>query len=380
MLEVFSLLFICWGLAWILPRTPERWKMEKPYHIWLQQKFVFFVLIVILIFFAGLRTIMNDTRAYMASFQNVPNSLRAIAEVDWTLGYNPGFQIYQIILKRLGFTNGSVFLVANAAFVSTSYVLFLRNHSPDFSFSIYLLIASTTYAFTMAAIKQTIAMAIGIWAIDALLKHKRLKFVLLILFASTFHPYILIFLIAPIFLKGVWSKQAVLTVVLAVILGTVFGDFVETAIFVTEAIGDHYEMGFFGGEGVNPLRLLVYAVTPVLAFLCKDNLQKQKNPLIDLLVNFSIVSFCFMILASFGGANIFGRMANYFDVLNCVALPLVLHYGMYKGEAQAMRWVAIPCYVMFYYTYFAKYGAYLRADYYQHISLIRFFKILFFGG
>ncbi len=380
MLEVFALLFICWGLAWILPRTPERWKMEKPYHIWLQQKFVFFVLIIILIFFAGLRTTMNDTRIYLLNFQQIPSSLRAIGEIDWALGYNPGFEIYRIILKSIGFTNGSVFLVITSVFVTTSYICFLRKYSPDFSFAIYLLIASTTYAFTMAAIKQTIAIAIGIWAIDALLKRKRVRFVLLVLLASTFHPYILIFLIAPIFLKGVWSRQAVITVILAVILGTIFGDFVETAVFVTESIGDAYELALFETGGVNPLRLLVYAVTPVLAFLYKENLQKQKNPLIDLLVNFSIVSFCFMILASFGGANIFGRMANYFDVLNCVALPLVLHYGMKKGEAQALRWAAIACYAVFYYTYFAKYGAYLRADYYHHISLIQFFKILFFGG
>ncbi len=373
MFEVFSLLIVCWGLASLLPNTADDWNRVKRYTGTTQYKLIYFVLVFILICFSGLRTVMNDTSTYLARFAGAPSSLAAIQQIDLSLGANPGFECYRILLRWMGIKNGSLFLFITAIFVSTSYVAFLRRYSPDFSFSVYLLIATTTFAFTMAAIKQTIAISIAIWAVSALLEGKRLKFILLVLLAATFHPYILIYLIAPAFLKEVWSIQAVLAVVAVIGLGGIFGDVIERLISITQAIGDQYDERFFYGSGVNTFRLLFYAVVPVLSFLYKKQLNKRNNCALNLIVNFSTISLCFMVLASFGGANIFGRMANYFDLFNCLSLPIVLCYGIPKGDGKIIKSGAIICYAVFYYTYYAKYSTAWNADYYQHISLFDLF-------
>ncbi len=380
MLGVFSLLIVCWGLALFLPKTADDWvSIKKPASI-NQYQVIYCILILILVFFSGMRTVMNDTATYLSTFNNVPSKLSAIAEIKWNLGANPGFEIYRIILKSVGITNGSLFLLITSLFVTTSYVVFLRKYSVDFPITIYLLIASTTYGFTLAAIKQTIAIGIAVWAISALLDGKRRKFVLLTLLASTFHPYILIFLVAPLFIKEVWSKRTVAVLVAVLLAGSVFGPFVEGLLNVTEAIGDEYETEFLLGAGVNIFRLLVYMVVPVLSFIFKAQLKSKNSPAINLIVNFSVISMCFMILASFGGANMFGRMANYFDLFNCLALPVVLAYGMSDKNAKVIKYVAIACYAVFYYTYYAKYSTAWNADYYQHISLIELFSIIFGGN
>ena len=49
-------------------------------------------------------------------------------------------------------------------------------------------------------------------------------------------------------------------------------------------------------------------------------------------MNASIISFLFMIMASYGTANMFGRMANYFEPFTYIALPWILtqYIGKYK--------------------------------------------------
>ncbi len=372
MLEVFALLFICWGLACFLPKTADAWNRVKRHGGSGQLKFVYFVLIAILVCFAGLRTVMNDTSTYLQKFNSVPDSFSALAQIDLRLGANPGFECYRIILRSLGITEGSLFLFITAIFVSVSYVTFLRKYAADFSLSIYLLIASTTYAFTLAAIKQTIAMSIGIWAIDALIRRKKAKFIFLVLLASTFHPYILIFLIAPLFVDSVWSAKTILVVLIVVALGSVLGQLIDRLLAITESIGDTYDASFFDGS-VNVFRLLFYIVSPAMSLMCRKQINQHNNRMVKLCVNFSVISMCFMILASFGGANMFGRMANYFDIFNCLALPITLYYGLSRNSIRVVKPIILLCYAVFYYTYYSKYGTAWNADYYQHIS---FFELL----
>ncbi len=378
MLEVFSLLIVCWGLASLLPKTASDWTRITQRKGNSQNKIVYFSLIAILTCFAGLRTVMNDTAVYLEKFKSVSDSLSAIKEIDLALGKNPGFECYRIILRSLGITEGSLFLFITAAFVSTSYVAFLRKHAIDFSLSVYLLIASTTYAFTLAAIKQTIAISIGIWAIDAIIRRKKVRFVLLILLASTFHPYILIYFIAPLFVDSVWSAKTIMAVMVVVALGGVFGQLLERLMAITESIGDTYDASFFGG-GVNVFRLLFYLVAPVMSLMGRDHIVKQSNRMVNLGVNFSVISMCFMILASFGGANMFGRMANYFDVFNCLALPIALYYGLSRSSIRVVKPIIMLCYAGFYYTYYAKYSGAWDADYYLHISIFELFKMILGG-
>ncbi len=379
MFKVFLLLFVCWGVASLLPRTAQQWSQikAKGENNWC--RLLFFALLFIMVCFAGLRTKMNDTATYFISFQTQPDSFRAIKNLDLALGANPGFVLYQVLLRSLGFLTASEFIFITSFFVVSSYILFLRKYSEDFGLSIYLLIAMAVYAFAMGAVKQTLAMAIGIWAVDAVVRKKYILYIILVLLACTIHPYVLIFLIVPVFSKTVWSKQTVLIVLLTVVAGSVFGGFVDRILSIGAAIGDEYNREDFTGAGVNLFRLLSYLVIPTLSLLCRKRLKSVDRREVSLFLNLSVVSACFMLLAFFGGANMFGRMASYFDLFNCLALPIVLYYGMSKDNAKVIKTVAIACYAVFYFTYYSKYSAAWNADYYNHISLAELIG-LFLGG
>ena len=78
------------------------------------------------------------------------------------------------------------------------------------------------------------------------------------------------------------------------------------------------------GIGVNIFRFLVTGVTAFLSFIVRDELRHSDDKLLNISVNLCIVQACIMFLGLFGTANYFARMANYFLIFQCIALPYLV--------------------------------------------------------
>jgi hypothetical protein len=338
-------------------------------------KLLFTILIIVMVCFAGLRTRMNDTATYLSAFEfQIPNSLSKIEEIDWSIGSNPGFHFYQIIIKALFTDSGYGFLFITSLLAVTSMVMFLKKYSSDFCISIFIFISFAVYAFTMAAMKQTLATAIGIWSIPLYLSGKKVQSALLILLAMTIHPYVVIYFAIFFMSKNIWDKRALMIIVAAIVAGFSFTTIVERAISVTSLIGDEYDTSFFYGSGVSRFRLLAYMIAPVLTFMNRNEIRNHGSAFDFLCINLTTLSMCFMVLASFGGANMIGRLANYFDIFTCFSIAVAFKYwGNSIRIRQIVRFVIIIAFCVFYYTYYLKYTAGffpLNSCVYQHISFL----------
>ena len=340
----------------------------------------FFALLIILVCFGGLRTFMNDTATYRDAFENkIPGSLSGINSIDWTLGSNPLFSLYQIVLKTVVSSNGQVFIFISSLIVISSMIMFIRKYAENFGFSIFLFISFTVYAFTLAAMKQTMATALAVWAIPLSLNGKRFRAVILILITMFIHPYVVVYFALFFLSKNVWDKRSVIIIVITLATGFVFTSFVAQAINLISLIGDEYDSSWFNGNGVNIIRVLVYWMTPVLSFIFRRQIREQNNQILNVCVNLSLVSACFMLLASFGGAIMLGRLAQYFDILTCVALPMIISCGFNKSmEKTIVLFIVVIGFLFFYYTYYSKYypsfSEDMFRDYYQHVSIMELFK------
>ncbi len=292
-----------------------------------------FCIFIILSLFAGLRSEYNDTNTYMYNFvYRIPDDFSSFRWSDITLGENPGFFVYQVLIKLFISQDPQFFILISSFFTIGLFLAFYNEYTPKFSLSIFLYITSGLFVFSMAAIKQTMAMAIGLLAVHYFIKGKSGRFFLLILLASTIHPYVLLYLLLPLFSKKVWSTKIVVLLLLTIFIGFFFEQFISIILNVTENIGENYKEEYFIGEGVSNLRLLVFSVTSVLSFIFRKKINEQENIILNLCVNASIISFLFMIMASYGTANMFGRMANYFEPFTYIALPWILtkYIGKYK--------------------------------------------------
>ncbi len=337
---------------------------------------LFVIILCTLVCFSGLRTTMNDTARYIFNFENrIPNKLGQILNIDWSIGSNPLFSIYQIILKSLISKSSHVFIFITSCLVTTSMLLFLKKYSLNFGYSVFLFLSFTVYAFTMAAIKQTLATAIAIWALPQFLNGKKFKAAIIILIAMLIHPYIVIFLVVFFASKTIWDKKTFFMILIAVAFSFFYETVLNSVLGLTSSIGDEYNMELFTTGGVNVLRIFVYIVTPILSFIYRESIQKNADDMSLVAINLSVVAALFMILASLGAANMFGRMANYFDLFQCLALPVIFKYGLQtRNDRILLGGISIVCFTFFYYSYYEKYLIWNKNCFYDHISFLDMLK------
>ena len=155
-----------------------------------QDRLWFGIMVVIMILFVGLRTQYNDTDNYEWIYENMEVPASLFGGINWELGENPLFVLTNRILHKLDFSTQSFLLFYSTVIVWLN-LWFLRKYSSNLPLAIFLFFAISIFTFTMAAIKQCLAMAICLVAIDLFLQGKRLSFLLWVLVAAGFHPYAL---------------------------------------------------------------------------------------------------------------------------------------------------------------------------------------------
>lgn len=339
MIELSLLLGIACILAWLS-------KINKIFT---------YSLILVLSLFSGLRTSYNDTQVYVYGFVNkIPADIWDLGLEDLRLGQNPGFLLYQSFIKSYISTDPQIFLLISAVITNILIIAFYRKYARFFSLTIFMYITSGLFVFSMAAIKQSLAMSIIAWSIPFALQRNWIKFLLLVLLAMTIHSFALIFLIIPLFIgEKIWGKKAYLLILSALVLGIFFTNFIN--IFVP-LINDLKEIetsySYFEGESINIFRVMVFGVTPVISWLYRKRVNLHNDQVLNLSINMSIISFIFMLIAINGGANSFGRMANYFELFTYVALPVLLQkYLQPKIRTFIVLLAIIGYYGFFYYQF-----------------------------
>ncbi len=316
--------------------------------------FLVFIVTVILSLFSGLRTSHNDTYAYIRGFiNNIPASFDYIDQIYFSIWDYTGFFIYQVLIKQYISTDPQVFLLISAFITNILHVFLYFKYSPKFSLTIYIFITSGLFVFGMAAVKQMLAMSIGVWAIHYALKGKWSIFALLLLIASTFHPYIFLYGLTPIFINGLWTFRE-LSLLLIALFGALY--FESFLLFVMDAhalAGEDLSYDLLMGEGVNIYRVLVYTVTPVLALIFRKKLRAIKNPMLNVSVNFSIMSFVFMLISLFGNPSLMTRIAIYFDPFAHLALTHIIMNCFPKDQRLAVIAICVISYSVYFYYQFA---------------------------
>lgn len=376
MFHVFLLLIVCTALAYIYGSgTVEVKVIENGKAVTVQKKsllacIAFVALALSLILFAGLRSDVNDTLVYAENFKKVPPS---ISGIDWSLGNNPLFEVYQAVLKKYVTTSPKVFFLLTACFTELSYLLFIKKYSVNFGLSIYLLISFTLYAFTMAALKQSMAIAIAIWSVPFILNKKYIRALLLIGIATFFHAFSFLFLVAFIMWKSIWDKRAALIIVGTIIVGIFFTSFVGQALDFTNSIGGNVYTNEDFSTGTSILRIIVYLAPSTLSFVYRKKLREVNSPFLNISVNLSLVAACFMVLAGIGGANLTGRLAGYFDIFIIFLIPAILKFGIEEKRIRDIVTIIVfVAFAFFYYSYYHRFAIKslgFFTDYYHHTTL-----------
>ena len=302
-------------------------------------------LILVVVFVCGLRITYNDTGNYIGGFLASP-TLGEIFGTPMTWGDCPGFLYLQAAVRSVT-DNPHLFIMLCAAINVAPVLIFLKKYSNNFFFAMFLYVAAGQFLFSLAALKQAIAIAIAIWAIPLYLKKKYLAALVVLMLAALFHPYVLLYLALPLLTSKPWGVN---TLFIAMVIGGVaifFQPSMQVVLGFAETLGDDFSDQSFAGTGVNVFRVLVYAMTPILSLIFLDRVRHDENKYQHTYINVAILCAGIMFLALFGTANLIGRVALYLSFSLSLSLPYIIS-RLEKKSAMALSGVAIILYFAYY--------------------------------
>lgn len=339
--ELWIVLAVSCGLAFLSEKYTFAWN-GRPSKV--LNYGIVVLLIAYLSLFAGLRTGYNDTYTYMSSYKAMAAFPDILTDFSWKLGDNPGFFLLNSLMKAAGFSAQTFVLIYSILFVAAS-VSFLKKYSSSFTLSIFLFVCAHGYLFSLAAMKQCASIAIGLMALPLMLKRKWISYVLLILLAATFHPYILLFLLIPFLRFRPWSLGTWILLAVAVGTGLFLPQIIGTVIDAATLLGDGYDAENFMGEGVNIFRVLVASVPVFLTLIFRKNISNRHQ---DTFINCSFMYASIMFVGLFGTANYFGRLASYFILFPAIVLPSIIK-ELPVRERHYLELLMVVCYLAFFY-------------------------------
>lgn len=312
----------------------------------------------LLVFFVGNRSAIHDTQEYQHMY-NVfyTDELSQITDIlNGTIDTKgPLFFILLILFKH--FTHGTCndWFMLIAIFQAVSLVLFFYKFSVNYAYSIFLFFSFGYFLWMVNGMRQFIAVCLVLLAVDWMIKKKTIPFLLVVLVAFFIHSSAILWV--PVYFIihfKAWSMRFIVCAALLVFL----------ILFVSNSSlleGTEYNYLLTDQRtGINPLRLVVSLVPPVIAFIRRDEIEKITNPLVNLLINLSIISVGCYIVGMFTN-GVATRIVAYFDIFSLIFLPWLLMKAFDESMGKTITLASFIGYFIFFWynMYVAGNGIYV---------------------
>ena len=346
-------------LIWIL----LMWLLSKIIHIqrpellfgkyeWRYRPFfaiLIFLPIFIMVVYGPVR---YDTFVYLHSFKNLPTDY----STGWKEAVNsnrPGFILFGVTIKHLFGENETIYRLIIGLVHSIPVIYVLRKYSVNYLFSIYLFItASIHLSWMMNGLRQFMAVTIIFAATPWIIRKKYIRSIIVILIAASFHRTALVMIPIIFIVQGkVWNWKTIIYSIAIVALtylfsrnGSAFDTVAGMAGYSMEAVRE------WGDDGANPIRVLVSSVPMIMAFVYRNRLSTEGNPLINVCINMSVITTGIYLVAMVTSGILTGRMPIYTSLYNLILLPFIIKYAFNRNQQRLVLIISI----ILYYLYFLR--------------------------
>lgn len=322
------------------PQTVKR-------HFMLRHADIFMIIAIVwMTCFSFLRTNYNDTYNYIYAFQNSESLIEGFQRgifTDWT--GNPWSELYESVMRSIT-DNYHIYFLIPALLSSYAVIKLFKNYSVSPTFSLLIFFSIGTYVMYVAALKQCIAMFFLLMAFPYAIDKKYVRFYLLVLVAVLFHTHAFMFAIVPLLVGKPWGKVTwgllAVTIFSMATYDATLGRFMNYAQSIGAMVS---EIEVFDGHQINILRVLVYWIPVILTLVFRRRLFNGSSTRAEyLFTNMSIVSAFILTIGLVQGANLYARMAAYFEIATAVALPWIIKKLFTKQSAQYITIIACVLY------------------------------------
>lgn len=329
-----QLILLYWGCVFLMYLSqvyyPTSTQLEGPQtgrrHFMLRKADIFMIIVIVwMTCFSFLRTNYNDTTNYIFFWRTAASTSDFLAGgglLDLT--GNPLSMFWQSFSHNIA-ENYHVYFLPPALLSSFAVVKLLKRYAVSPSFSLLIFFSIGTYVMYMAALKQCFAMFFLLLSIPYAEEKKYVRFYLLVAIAILFHTHAFMFAILPFLFGKPWGKVtwAGLAIVLFAMAtyDTTLGAFMRYAQSIG-ALVDESEL--FDGHQINFLRVIAYWIPTLLALIFRRQLFSNSSRIENLFANMAIVSSMILTIGMVQGANLYARMAAYFEIAQAITLPWMI--------------------------------------------------------
>lgn len=338
-------------LAWILPKQPVLVRGKREYR-WTMPAAVVFVLPYVV--WAGYRKNFGDTETYRKTFREATYSLSQIGQAVSEATKDKGFTVFTIFIKSIIGNSDHIYFLLIAIIQMLCLVYVFRKYSANFWFSMFLFVASTDYLSWMHnGMRQFLAVTVIFACTGLLAKKKYLPVIAVILLMATIHGSALFMLLIVFLAQGkAWNKKTLLFIagILIIITGIdQFTQILQNVLTDTQYSGMTTDEIWTTDNGTSFLRVLVYSVPAVFAFLGIKYIEESKDPVINLAANMSIVTAGLYVVSMFTSGIYIGRMPIYTSLYSYLLLPWIFEHAFNERSKKLMYVLTCGCYLVFFY-------------------------------
>ena len=307
----------------------------------------------IIIFFAGMRSYVADTSAYINTFNQYPLFSAAHDVIFDSSAREPGFIVFSILIKTYISQDYQVwlFIIATISGVCIMYPLY--KYSCNYGISLFLFMTSCQFTWMFNGMRQFLVASILFACTPFILEKKPIPYIIIVLILSTFHKSALIMIPAYFIVDSEpWSKRSMLfiaCIILAMMFTSKFTGLLDTVVENSDyatSIGEFKD----SDDGTSPIRILVESIPIIIAFIYRDRIKEKLTPIIKISINMSLISSGVYIISKIAKSGVLlGRLPIYFSLYNLLLLPWLINNTFEKNERRLINFFMIICYLGFFY-------------------------------
>lgn len=308
------------------------------------------VLIVLLAAFRG-RYVGADTPSYMGYYDLIASmDITQIAErFKGYLGYYVPSKWFTMLGLHVSVWFGFVEIV-----YLTPLLIFIRRYSSNPLLSILIFITSGLFLFSLAGMKQTLAMGFMMMAYLLFIDKKYIWSAALIVLSYLTHPTVLVML-GGFILYYFRKSKAIYYIILAVLAITIFaGDWVLTKM--VETLGNAHFLAYLDYDDTySHTTLIFYSVIILIALLGYQEYQHRKPYMAKVALGFSVIACGLQSLSSLS-PNAF-RLAYLYTPYFMVFIPNCINSISNPNKRTVVYFAEVVC-VCFYFLYITRNSVY----------------------
>lgn len=298
-------------------------------------------------FLAAMRTKMNDTSVYRASFDNLEGTWEEAIGIWQGDGKDKGFTFLASLFKLYVSDDYHMWFLFFAAIEAIALIYILRREAVSLWDACFFFFASTLYYNNFSMMRQWFAVVILFVASKFIADKKPIPYFIICILLAQIHTSALLFIIVYFLVQGeAWNKkQNIMIGIFALLMLFLQPLLSSMSSMLEDTTYDYVVNTMQSNSGSSVIRIFISAVPVVLAFI---NRKKVKGKMINVCVNMSLLNLMLNVLATFTSGLYIIRLATYTQMFNIILYPYLLNITLKEEEKRFIK-------PLFYVLYFAFY-------------------------